>query len=359
MIAVASERSLPAVLRRIVESACTLVDARFGALGVIGDDRHLSEFITVGVGPEAYAAIGNLPEGHGILGLLIVDPEPLRLRDLGAHAESYGFPPNHPPMHSFLGVPVRVRDAVFGNLYLTEKRGAEEFDEEDERLAVALAAAAGLAIENARLIQRIEELAVLEDRERIARDLHDKVIQHLFSTGMALQTTLPTRAREDADERIGRAVNDLDETIREIRDTIFALQAPPHRGGLRLAIFSTVDEAREPLGFTPELHLEGPLDTGLPEKMADHLLAVLREALSNVVRHAGASRVDVSVVAGGDLVVRVADNGRGFPILTRPGRGLRNLEERASAMHGTFTASRSPDGDTVVEWRAPLTEGAS
>jgi signal transduction histidine kinase len=260
-------------------------------------------------------------------------------------------------MRSFLGAPVHVRDVIFGNLYLTEKRGAAEFTDEDERLAVALAAAAGVTIENAVLAHRLEELAVLEDRERIARDLHDKVIQRLFATGMGLQTTLPTRGRRDSDTRIAHAVEELDETIREIRNTIFALQSQPHRG-LRVEIFAVVDGARESIGFTPDLRLEGPIDSGLSDKMADHVLAVLQEALSNVAQHAGASRVDVGVEAGDDLVVRVVDNGRGFPVMAHPGRGLPNLEERASAMRGVFMVSRAPAGGTILEWRAPLTEGA-
>ena len=199
---VGSDLSLPIVLRRIAESARELVGARYAALGVIGEDRHLSEFITVGIDPETYAAIGDLPEGHGILGLLIVDPKPLRLRDLTTHPQSYGFPANHPPMRSFLGVPIRVRNEVFGNLYLCEKEGAEEFNEVDEHLAVALASAAAVAVDNARLVERVEQLAVLEDRGRIARDLHDKVIQRLFATGLELQTMLPSNAQRDLDERI-------------------------------------------------------------------------------------------------------------------------------------------------------------
>src|SRR5215211_370189 len=147
IIIVGSDLSLPIVLRRIVESACELVRARYGALGVIGDDRRLSEFFTVGIDSDTYAAIGDLPKGHGILGLLILDPKPLRLRDLTMHPQSHGFPPNHPRMRSFLGVPIRVRDTVFGNLYLCEKERAEEFSEEDEHLAVALASAAGVAVD--------------------------------------------------------------------------------------------------------------------------------------------------------------------------------------------------------------------
>jgi len=346
--------SLPIVLQRIVESACSLVEANYGALGVIGDDQHLSEFITAGIDPERYAAIGHLPEGHGILGLLIVDPRPLRLRDLGVHDQSVGFPPNHPDMRSFLGVPVLVRDEVFGNLYLCDKRGADEFTEEDERLAIALAAAAGVAIENARLIPRVEEMAILEDRERIARDLHDKVIQRLFATGMTLQTMLPVTGRDDVSNRINDAVDELDVTIREIRSTIFALQAPVQRG-LRVSIFALIDGARELLGFSPELHMDGPIDTVVSEKLAEHLLAVLQETLSNIAQHAGASHVNVTVEAGTDVLVRVIDNGTGLPTPRENGRGLQNLEERAATLGGALWAAPLETGGTVVEWRVPIT----
>jgi signal transduction histidine kinase len=351
---VGTDLSLPIVLQRIVDSACSLVSANYGALGVVGEDRHLTEFITAGIDPERYAAIGHLPEGHGILGLLIVEPRPLRLRDLGAHDQSVGFPPNHPDMRSFLGVPVRVRDAVFGNLYLCDKRGADEFSDEDERLAIALAAAAGVAIENARLMQRTEEVAVLEDRERIARDLHDKVIQRLFATGMTLQTMLPVSGRDDVSNRINDAVDELDVTIREIRSTIFALQAPVQRG-LRVSIFALIDGAREVLGFSPELHMDGPIDTLVSEKASEHLLAVLQEALSNIAQHAGASHVNVTVEVGTDVVVRVTDNGKGLPTPRENGRGLQNLEDRAATMRGDLSVSDLETGGTIVEWRVPVT----
>jgi signal transduction histidine kinase len=353
IISVGSDLSLPIVLRRIVESACELVGARYGALGVIGDDRRLSEFITVGVDRETYAAIGHLPEGHGILGLLIVDPKPLRLRDLTAHPQSFGFPANHPAMRSFLGVPVRVRNAVFGNLYLCEKQGADEFSEDDEHLAVALASAAGVAVDNARLVQRVEQLAVLEDRERIARDLHDKVIQRLFATGLDLQGMLPSQARDDLDDRIVHAAEDLDETIREIRTSIFALHAPRRRG-LRVDVFAVVDAARGTLGFAPTLRFEGPVDSVVSDKVAEQLLAALEEALSNVVQHAEASHVEVLVEARTDLLLRVVDDGAGLPSTYTPGRGLHNLGDRAARLGGTFTASRGPAGGTVIEWRVPL-----
>ncbi len=354
---VGSDLSLPIVLRRIVESACELVGARYGALGVIGEDRRLVEFITVGVDPETHDAIGHLPEGHGILGLLIVEPKPLRLRDLTAHPQSYGFPPNHPPMRSFLGVPISVRDAVFGNLYLCEKQGAEEFNEVDEHLAVALATAAAAAIDNARLMQRVEQLAVVEDRGRIARDLHDKVIQRLFAAGLELQTMLPSDAQHELDDRITHLAAELDDTIREIRNSIFALEAPRERG-LRVDIFAAVDSAREALGFAPELRLEGLIDSLVSDKVAEHLLAVIEETLSNVAQHAEASRVEVLVEAGKQtgLLLRVIDNGRGFPSSPTVGRGLRNFEERAASLGGSFNASPASNGGTVIEWRVPLEE---
>jgi signal transduction histidine kinase len=354
---IGSDLSLPIVLRRIAESARELVGARYAALGVIGEDRHLVEFITVGIDPETYAAIGDLPEGHGILGLLIVDPKPLRLRDLSTHPQSYGFPPNHPPMRSFLGVPIRVRKEVFGNLYLCEKEGAEEFTVADEHLAVALASAAGVAVDNARLVQRVEQLAVLEDRGRIARDLHDKVIQRLFATGLELQTMLPSSAQHDLDDRIGRSAAELDDTIREIRNTIFALEAPRDRG-IRVDLFAQVDAAREALGFAPELHLDGLIDSLVSDKVAEHLRAVLREALSNVAQHAEASRVEIFVEVGQDsgLLLRVVDNGRGLPSSPTLGHGLRNLQERAAMLGGSFSASATPGGGTVLEWRVALTD---
>jgi two-component system, NarL family, sensor histidine kinase DevS len=354
---VGSDLSLPIVLRRIAESARELVGARYAALGVIGEDRGLSEFITVGIDAETYAAIGELPEGHGILGLLIVDPNPLRLRDLTTHPQSYGFPANHPPMRSFLGVPIRLRNEVFGNLYLCEKEAAEEFNEVDEHLAVALASAAAIAVENARLVERVEQLAVLEDRGRIARDLHDKVIQRLFATGLELETMLPSNAQRDLDERIAHLAGQLDDTIREIRNSIFALEAP-HDQGLRVDIFAEVDSARASLGFAPELHFDGLVDSLVSDKIAEHLLPAIQEVLSNVAQHANASRVDVLVDVGKEtgVLLRVVDNGRGLPNSPTPGRGLRNLKERAERLGGSFTARPAPGGGTVIEWRVPLTD---
>ncbi|MGH9260096.1 MAG: GAF domain-containing protein, partial [Acidimicrobiales bacterium] len=278
VLTVGSDLDLPAMLQRIVQAAVDLVDARYGALGVLDDTRtRLAQFITVGVDDETYAAIGHLPEGHGILGLLIVDAEPLRLPDLREHPDSYGFPPRHPPMRSFLGVPIRLRDEVFGNLYLTDKTSAEVFTDVDEELVVGLAAAAGVAIENARLHARVQELALLEDRERIARDLHDSVIQRLFATGLSLQGAAGLIGTDPAGaaRRVERAVDDLDLTVKQIRSAIFGLEQMGHptQTGLRRQVLDLVGEASPALGFDPTVLFDGAVDSTTSDGVVADLLA--------------------------------------------------------------------------------------
>lgn len=364
LASVASGVSLPHVLRHVVESAVALVDARYGALGVIGDDGGLSNFITTGASPETIAAIGDLPEGRGVLGRLIVDPVPLRLADLSEHVDSVGFPPNHPAMRTFLGVPIRIGDDVFGNLYLCDKLDAEgtpiEFTEDDEHLVVALSAVAAVAIENARLHARLQALAVFEERERIARDLHDNVIQRLFATGMSLQGSARlVDPAGDVAHRIAAAVDDLDAIIAEIRGTIFDLERrPTERPLLAASLLDVIDEIVRPAGIEPAVRIDGRLD-GRAEHVIDpglgeDLLAVVRESLANVVRHAGAAHVDVTVRATDDLSVRVVDDGCG-PGLTRGrGRGLGNLTARAQARGGSFAIAAADGGGTVVVWTVPL-----
>nr|WP_315987653.1 GAF domain-containing protein [Actinomadura sp. HBU206391] len=521
IVSIGGDLDLEVVLRRIVEAATTLVDARYGALGVIGESDRLSQFITVGVTQEQIDALEHWPHGLGILGLLIKDPRPIRLADLSAHPESFGFPDDHPPMRRFLGVPIRVRDEVFGNLYLTEKTGGEEFDDDDEHVVSALATAAGVAIENARLYQdarrrerwleasaevttallsgtepgevldlvvrrareicdadlatvaligeipdelvvraadgrhaevvdqlreRLDEgiagevfrsgssmalrgaeevaresgplsrapvqsallvplgvgaaalgvlsvangpgrpgfgdpvrrlletfaaqaaialelagrrrdherLVVLEDRDRIAKDLHDTVIQRLFAIAMMLMSAIKITQKRDVAVRVQRAVDDLDDTIRQIRSTIFALQASPDsEQTLRSRLYGVIDSAAESLGFAPAVRLDGLLDTAVDEVTGEHLVAVLQEALSNVARHAHATRVDVTVVAGSDLLLRVADDGVGIPEGGRRS-GLRNMADRAKSLGGDFEARARESGGTILEWRVPL-----
>ncbi|WP_428985444.1 GAF domain-containing protein [Streptomyces globosus] len=529
VVSVGRELDLSQVLRRIVEAAALLVDARYGALGVIGPDgRTLSQFLTVGLTEEEIARIGPLPAGHGILGELIRHPEPLRLTDLGAHDASYGFPAHHPPMRTFLGVPIRVREEVFGNLYLTDKNGGMDFDAEDESVISTLSVAAGVAIDNARLYEAsqrqqrwlragseitnsllsgnprlavlaliarraqeitgaaladvsvpvpgtddlvvelalgvddetrrglvvpvegtlsgaayqagapvttvglaeddrytagprrfdglgpavavplgtaakdtrgvlllarrhgepafteaelepllgfagqaalalelaerrsdAEQLALLEDRDRIARDLHDLAIQRLFATGMTLQSAARLVQHEGAAERVSRAVGDLDETIKIIRSTIFGLRAREEDTGpsLRARVARTVGETATTLGFPPRLSMEGLLDTDVPPQVADHVTAALTEMLSNAARHAHATRVEVALQATSDeVVLTVTDNGRGIPAHGRRS-GLGNLEERARSVGGTLEIGCPDQGGSRLVWRAPLTAG--
>ena len=522
VLAIGTGLDLQTVLNRIIAAAVQLVDARYGALGVIDDVRMLSQFLTVGIDESTAAEIGPLPRGGGILGLLIDDPQPLRLHDLGEHPAAFGFPPHHPPMRSFLGVPIRVRDEVFGNLYLTEKVGGADFDDEDEGVVLALAAAAGVAIENARLYDDVrhrerwlqasaevttallsgtepdevlqlvaarardlaeadfaaivlplgdslvievadgdsaahvigkridpqasligdafrggstvaiddihksphwptnsealddfgpliivplvaagsrhgvlwvgnlvggrrfrdahqtmleafadqaalglelarqrretDQLSLFRDRDRIARDLHDTVIQRLFATGMQLESSMRYMTTPEASERVQGAVNELDKTIKEIRSTIYALQRSDRSpsNSLRARIVELIEELAPALGFTPTLRLEGLVDTLISKDVGQNLLPVLREALSNTARHAKASRADVSVVVD-ELwaTLTVSDDGVG---LAAEGRrsGLANLDARAGGLGGSFVAHSPPEGGTELVWRVPV-----
>jgi signal transduction histidine kinase len=359
VVVIGAGLDLPETLRRIIELAAELVDARYGALGVLdADRRHLSEFLTVGIDDGTRAEIGDLPEGHGILGVLILDARPLRLPDLNRHPESAGFPPRHPEMASFLGVPIFVRGEVFGNLYLTEKTTGAEFTEADEELVVGLAAAAGVAIDNARLAAQVSDVAMADERQRIARDLHDTVIQRLFATAMSLQGSVAMVEHDPprAAARIEAAVDDLDETVKNIRTSIFALGERQRSGrGLRDRVLGLCSEAAGALGFAPRVVYEGPVDAIADDAIADDLLATLREALSNVARHAEAHAVDVRLVVEDDtLVLTVTDDGTGpsgHP--TTSGLGLGNMAERARKHGGTSVlGSVAPHGASLT-WRVP------
>ncbi|USX56556.1 GAF domain-containing protein [Lentzea sp. HUAS12] len=501
VLAVASGLELESTLLRIVQAAVDLVGARYGALGVLGTRDDLSQFLHVGIDDETRASMGRLPEGKGLLGLFIKDPAPLRLRDLSRHEMSVGFPPNHPPMHSFLGVPVRVRDEVFGNLYMTEKIDAAEFTADDEAVLQALAAAAGIAIENARLFersrmrerwleaigevnsellggasgeyalrlitQRIVELAgadsalvvlgdgdhtplspaagagakvdfadaehavaeairsgvpllvdhdapsgpvlavplrsemgvtgalvvlrragetpflpeqvpmlasfadqaavalefaeqqrsqrlldVLEDRDRIARDLHDHVIQRLFVTGLTLQATMRRVTEPEVAARLRTAVEQLDETVREIRTSIFDLHSTDNTS-LRRRLLDLVAGLTEATHLKPSVRMSGTVDNSVPPELAEHLEAVVREAVTNCVRHASATELTVLIDAGDDVVITVQDNGTGIPA-DAARSGLRNLAHRAAKFGGTLAVQAPEGGGACLVWRVPL-----
>jgi signal transduction histidine kinase len=358
IFAISSALELPAVLQRVVQVACDQTGARYGALGVLGapsaeGEILLVEFITEGIDADTVRRIGTYPRGLGILGHLIHVPTPLRLEDLSTHPESVGFPKGHPQMRTFLGVPVRIRDEVFGNLYLTEKR-AGPFTDADEELAGALASAAGVAIENARLHERIQELALLRDRDRIARDLHDTVIQRLFATGLGLQGLARLVDNVEVADRIQGAVDDLDATIREIRSVIFELQAHERGGhGVRVRVLALAAEMTPTLGLEPRVRFDGPVDTIVGSDLADHLLAALRELLSNVTRHARATAVEIRVRAALEVTLTVIDDGAGLRGEAGSGQGLANLLARATSLGGTFTLRPGEERGTVAIWSVP------
>jgi len=351
---VESDLDLPAILQHVLGAATSLTGARYGALGVLDrSGQGLADFHTIGADPGFCQ--GRLPEGKGVLGLLITDPRPLRLEELTTHPRSVGFPPGHPPMHSFLGVPIRVRGEVFGNLYLADKEAGDQFTLADEQLVMSVAVAAGMAIHNARLVDRLAELSRLEDRERIARDLHDTVIQRLFATGLRLQGLAGMFQVPEVARRVQMAIDDLDETIREIRTTIFALSTSGD--SLRGRITSVVEEAAGSLGFRPEVHLDGPLDSTVPGHVGDHLTAALREALANVGRHARARSVKVLVAVrdASELVLEVTDDGLGISDQgERKGLGLANMASRARSLGGTMAVAPGDGGGTVLTWSVPL-----
>ncbi len=357
IVTVNSESNLPGLLRRILESATSLVNARYGALGVLDPTgSNLSEFLTTGMDDTTVARIGGAPEGLGILGMLVADPRPIRLADLSTHPHRAGFPPHHPPMTTFLGVPIRVRGEVFGNLYLTEKAGGAPFDEIDEELAVGLATTAGVAIENARLHGRVGELRVVEDRERIARDLHDTVIQRLFATGLSLQGAAARTTDAELAPRLEQAVADLDDTVRHIRTTIFELQRRQLPGAsLRQELLDVIDEVAEPAQLPRQVSFEGPIDLTVPRSMGDDIAAVVREAVSNVVRHAGAQHVTVRVaVTGTSLQIDVDDDGCGPTTGGDAGLGLENLRARAERRGGTARLEAGNGGGASFTWLVPL-----
>lgn len=258
VLMITADVELPDLLRHITEEACALVGARYGALGVLNSARtELEQFLTVGLTEDEERAIGPRPRGHGVLGVLITDPRPLRLERIREHRESYGFPVNHPPMTSFLGMPLRVRDDVYGNLYLTDKVDGTSFSEEDEALVEALALAAGIAIHTSRLHDQVRVLTVLDDRDRIARDLHDRVIQRIFAVGMTLQGVARMPDSTQMTDRIEKAVDELDTTITDIRSAIFELGESSIPGDCAMPFFGWPKSWHRHWG-----HAQGSLSTG-------------------------------------------------------------------------------------------------
>jgi signal transduction histidine kinase len=334
-----------------------VTEARYAALGVVGDGERIDRFITHGASAETIAAIGHYPTGKGILGLLIRDPQILRLDDLSSHPASYGFPPHHPEMTTFLGAPVRSSGRVYGNLYLCDKPGG--FTAEDEPLVAVLAAQAGAAIENALLSDRLRLLAIQDERDRISRELHDGVIQTLFSIGMGLESARMLLGPEAhrVDDRLNAAVDGLDGAIRELRNHIFRLR-PSEAATLGLArgLAELAREYEVNALVRPTLDLAADLDARVPARLVPDLLQVVREALSNSAKHASAAHVVIIARADTDTVeLAISDDGVGFtPDAPHVGRGLDNMRQRAAVASANLDIRSAPGRGTVVRIIAPV-----
>jgi signal transduction histidine kinase len=351
------------LLGHIVEEAITLADARYGALGVLDEEGlETVEFHASGLDPEVASVLleGPLPTGKGVLGVVVHDPRPIRIDVIADHPASIGFPPGHPPMTSFLGAPIRVNDRVYGNLYLTDKIGADGFTADDEAVIEALALAAGLAVENARLHRRAGEAAVYEDRDRMARDLHDGIIQRLFAIGLSLQGLAGSPQAREVAADVTSVVDDIDETIRQIRATIFELGAEGRGRGIRSDVIDLVAEVRPMIGFDVPVDFDGPVDAAVSDEVAEQLLPTLREALSNVGRHSHATRARVRLSADGTRCrLEVSDNGTGLVGGPAPGSGLGlpNMKNRAESLGGTLEVLQPAEGGTSVVWQVPTSAG--
>ncbi len=360
--AVAGVLSVDEVLQVIVDQVRPLVGARYAALGIVDEHGIVERFITSGISDEVRASIGPIPRGHGLVGLIIEENRAFRIDDINVDPRRHGFPPNHPPMTTFLGVPITVKGRSVGNLYLTDKDGGSPFTEADQEIVEFFARHAGIAIDNARLHELVMSLAVIEERERISKDLHDGIIQSLYAVGLSLED-VPDLMDEDPAEvvrRVERAIDNLHIAIGDIRNFIFGLR-PDLLGGVSLIVglAALVDEFRHNTLIDIEL-AGGGLEPEPPAEVTAHLLGIVNEALSNVARHAAASRawVDASSGPDGSVVLRVRDNGRGFDAsIGAPlgHQGLANMRSRAAGIDATLEVASEPGSGTTISITLPRT----
>jgi signal transduction histidine kinase len=350
---------LDEVLQVIVDQVRPLVGARYAALGILGSHGDIERFITSGIDRESRLAIGATPRGRGLLGLIIRENRSIRIPDIAADPRGYGFPPNHPPMRTFLGVPIDLKGRSVGNLYLTDKAGAAEFSEDDQRLVETFALHAGIAIENARLLEQVQRLAVVDERERISRDLHDGIIQSIYAVGLSLED-VPELVHEDPDEverRVERAIDNLHLAIRDIRNFIFGLQ-PELLAGTTLmnGLVALIEEFRHNSLIDVELQA-GTIDREPDPAVTAHLLGVVNEALSNIARHSGATRAMLWIRTDeeGTLRLMIQDNGHGFDPSSSASlghQGLVNMRSRIGTIGATIDLASDRSG-TTIEIRRP------
>jgi two-component system, NarL family, sensor histidine kinase DevS len=341
------------VLQLIVDRVRELVSASYAALGIVDESGRIAQFITSGITADQRQAIGDLPHGRGLLGLIIRENRAYRIPNISAHPESYGFPPNHPPMTSFLGVPITVKGEVVGRLYLTDKQGASEFSVDDQALVETFALHAGIAIENARLHDQVRRLAVVDERDRISRDLHDGIIQSIYAVTLSLDD-VPDLVREDPDEaraRVDAAIDALHAVIRDIRTFIFGLRPILlDSGSVMEGLGILADELRRNTAIDVEIVGEAP--PGLSVEVVAELLTIAREALANMARHSGARHAQL-VLSEADVGVRLVmtDDGVGIdPSATPPAghHGLANMRARAERLGGTMVIERDGDRGTRI-----------
>ena len=360
VLAIAAEREVEPVLRRLVHSARELAGARYAALGIPDGSGAFAQFITAGMSDELIAAMGPLPRTHGLLGAMLESPGSYRTADIHEHPRFRGWWPRaHPNMRSFLGVPIVARGAVIAAFYLTDKEGAAEFSAEDERLIEMLAAHAAVAIENARLLERSRELSIVEERNRLARDLHDSVSQKLFGLVLSAEAASTLLGRDDgaASEQVARLGELAQEALAELRELIFELRPPSlEEEGLAAVLRKQVDMLRRVHGREIELRIAGGAKCA-PESEAE-VLRVAQEALNNALRHAEAERIELRMEArDGRLIVTVADDGVGFdpdaPGVRSRRLGLTSMEERARALGATLAVVSRPGEGTTVTLEVP------
>jgi signal transduction histidine kinase len=354
--AISSVLGIEEVLQLIVDRVRGLVDASYAALGIVGIDGRIERFITTGIDPHQRKAIGALPAGRGLLGLIIREGRSYRIPSIADHPDSSGFPPHHPPMTSFLGVPVVAHGVSLGNLYLTDKRGAAEFSVSDERLVELFARHAGIAIDNARLHAQAGRLAVAEERDRIGRDLHDGIIQSLYGVGLSLEDVpdLMTEAPDEAAERVDTAIESIKLAIRDIRNFIYGLRPEAVDGTQVVAGLAALAEEVRHGGLVDVIaQLDPAADPRLDAESGGELLNLVREGLSNAVRHGQARRISIELSAGaGGSTLVIADDGVGFDPARPVGaghHGLANMRARATAIGGRLEIrSALGDGTTLV-----------
>jgi signal transduction histidine kinase len=355
--------SVDDVLQVIVDRVRPLVRAQYAALGIVDTTGRIERFITSGMDDETRRSIGALPEGHGMLGLIIRENRSFRIADINTDPRRYGFPPNHPPMKSFLGVPITIKGISLGRLYLTNKIGSDDFSEEDRSLVETFALHAGIAMENARLHEQLQRLAVVDERERISKDLHDGIIQNMYAVGLSLEDVpeLMVEDRAEAAARVERAIDAIHLAIQDIRNFIFGLRPELLEGtSLVGGLAALVEEYRHNMIVDLELHVPDAIIEP-PSEAGSHLLAIVSESLSNVARHSQASRASVALVTEGDgdvpaLELTIEDNGIGFDpdgVVKLGHQGLANTRERAASIGGTVTIDSRPGAGTRVIVRVP------